>query len=279
MNRRRCLQVLGTVSLGGLAGCSGSSDEPRPDTDETERDPELVIERYYADLDAGNADDANGLLHPDSDEQEMTEELIEPFAESEVSVENMRVGRQTTDDAEVTTYVTLNRSGENRLAELEGTIELRSDYQTDRKWRLYDSVLTGVPDWFWPQTEESDTESEEKPSLPEELETVITNYYRALNNGDREEVQRLAHSQGHAGEISEFQLDAYEEDSIRISELSADTITNDSATVNGVEVESPKGIDERETESVRVEARTEDGSWRVDSMLHSSEGGNSASGS
>lgn len=259
--RRRYLRAVGTLGVAGLAGCSeaidelgdsGPTPEPTPISDGTA--PERTVRAFYGTLSEGNVEDANAMIHEESN-VEITERTVAPFAASEVTVPQTSIGTKLVERAEVSTLVRLSHPDRESDVELGGTIRLRVNNRTDLDWKLYENVPLDVRGDFW-QTPTATPDP--GPQLPADALSVIEQYHRALDDGDRQTAERLRHSNAQLPPLSDDRLERTRRDDVDFVDISVTSSGSSRIEVRGTYVDGSG-----DGQSQLLQLRTEGGEWRI----------------
>ena len=122
MNRRQYLT--GTaVATAGIAGCTGFLKDS----------PDEVVEQFYQAVDDGDRETANGFIHSDSPQGELSADDMSEFENMSITVDKTEVVNESDDVAEVKTEITIEQDGESFTQEM--TYELRTE---GGSWKLYE---------------------------------------------------------------------------------------------------------------------------------------------
>jgi limonene-1,2-epoxide hydrolase len=273
--RRRYL--VAAVGVAGLSGCQDAlsdaerdrgddgSDDDSEDTPESDSaGPKEVVETFYRALNQSAFEAANERLHSETLEQPVTEERYGRFTESELSVESV----ETIEDGESKVIV---RSSVRILApEMSEPItdsiemELRTE---DGEWRIYASgprVQYGDPETQEPTPDRND-QSETGSEATGEPTRVVTEFYSALDAGDRTAANAQLHSEARVsvtGQAADNMADA----SLSVADVTLAEEGTDTATVEATVTLSSADRRQDVQNRVRIELRPEDGRWKLYSV-------------
>ncbi|RXK49115.1 DUF3828 domain-containing protein [Halorientalis pallida] len=254
--------------LDGTSGSGGSEPDEDDDDDDSGADeadgPAAAVETFYAALDAGRFDVANGLLHNETSQPPVTEEQYGSLDEGSVSASATEVVEQSEGRAVVRTTLDATFADTDRQITRELEIELRTE---TGEWRLYsvESVDdTGEAPADEPTPEEEPTpDSGPGPRPPGDPGAVVTEFYAALNDGDRAAANARLHSEAEGIDVTQQAADSMEEASLTAERVTVVSEARSSATVEATVTLSPAGSDREQSNRVRIELRPENGQWRI----------------
>lgn len=128
--RRQYLGGSAAVLTAATAGCSGLLGGGGGG------DPAASVETYLNAIDEGDAETANGLLHPDGSATEISDEQAEQLSAATITVESTEVLEQGDGRADVEVSFTMGFDGqENSQTSL---VELQTH---DGEWKLYSGSI------------------------------------------------------------------------------------------------------------------------------------------
>ncbi|WP_424019022.1 hypothetical protein ACOZ4N_06000 [Halorientalis pallida] len=277
-NSSRRGYLAGLVGIAALSGCqdvldgsggSGSSD-PEADDDDDEDDggdrgdgPAAAVETFYAALDAGRFDVANGLLHNETSQPPVTEEQYGSLDEGSVTASSTEVVERSEGRAVVRTTLDAAFADTDRQVTRELEIELRTEAG---EWRLYSVEPvddTGEAPGDEATEEEPTPDSGPGPRPTGDPTVVVTEFYAALNAGDREAANARLHSEAVGIDVTQQAADTMEDASLATENVTLVEGGADSATVDVTVIVSPAGGDRERSNRVRIELRPENGQWRI----------------
>ena len=271
--------LAGLVGVAALSGCqdvldgnggSGGSDPGADDDDDGEDGedssdgPAAAVETFYAALDAGRFDVANRLLHNETAQPRVTEEQYGNLDEGSVTASATEVVERSEGQAVVRTTLDATFADTGRQITRELEIELRTE---TGEWRLYsvapvDDTGEGPADEPTPE-EEPTPDSGPGPRPTGDPTVVVTEFYAALDDGNRAAANARLHSEAQGIDVTEQAADSMEAASLTAERVTVVSEARDSATVEATVTISPATSDREQSNRVRIELRPENGQWRI----------------
>ena len=141
-SRRKLLTVCAASATIALAGCTdnGESDTSNGESDtsngesDTINEPNDVAEQYITAIYDGDKNEANALVHPESEYYHVEDEHIEESEHLDVEIHQTDIHRQDSETAETVSELTLTENGEV-VEHDDGTwVPLRVDGD---EWKVY----------------------------------------------------------------------------------------------------------------------------------------------
>lgn len=113
------------VGMAGLAGCSGFLGGGGGG-------PKDAIRDYVSAANDADAETANGLLHPDGNVAELSQQELAVFEAADLSIDSMEVLEETEERADVEVTLTISGGGMDETST--GQWDVRTH---DGEWRIY----------------------------------------------------------------------------------------------------------------------------------------------
>jgi ketosteroid isomerase-like protein len=247
MRRRGFLGVTASAASVVVAGCTGSSDDGTATDATPDGDPGQLVERFYAALSAGDSDEAEALVHPESPMQEgevfPNQDALDYLAKAEVVVEETDAVETEGSATTVRATVRFRNDGKVRTSTL--SFELRP---ADGSWRVWEATQ----------------ESTETTAVEDGPTAVLERFYAAMNEGDTERAATYVHPDSPMRDgvlFPDEQVSYMERVDLTVDGAAIVHRNETSRVVRAVLQASSEG--EERTDTITFELRKADGDWRI----------------
>lgn len=151
MERRRVL-VVAAAALGGVAGCSGmSEDDGNPSTEtanpatstssatttprNTGATPKNAVRSYVTAVFAGDVQTANRLIHPDGNVEAYSEDAAERMDTLDLTIQSLEITNESKTSATVNAVAAIENTESGEEQTREQTYTVRT---ADGAWKIYE---------------------------------------------------------------------------------------------------------------------------------------------
>ncbi|MFB6083668.1 MAG: hypothetical protein ABEJ94_05435 [Halorientalis sp.] len=255
----------GLAAVAGLSGCLDAldggggtgGDDADTDADGTPDSgtlgPKETVRAFYAALDEGRFRAANALMHSNTTEPPVTESRYGPLAEGTVTVASAKLIERGEDRAVVRTVVRASIPGGSGTRRDEVDIELRRE---NGRWRLYTSTQVGTG-------EGGSTGGAPGQEPVRGPEAVVREFYRAMDDGNRQAAKALVHSDAPRELVAAQTLDQLERASVTVDDTSIRERTETGVVVTVTLTVTAPDSGRSETTTIALELRMEGDHWRI----------------